>query len=382
MKTSAEAVIIGGGISGCAVAYELAKKGMKDVVLLERRFLTSGATGRCGAGVRMQWGTEMNCRLSKLAIERYSRLEQELEYPRSIEFRQDGYLLAAATETEMSQFRENVALQNRLGIPSKMVTAEEAAEIVPFVNKEAILGGSFCPLDGHLNPFHTTYAYADAAKRLGAEIVCGIAVTGIETSNGRVRGVFTTGGYISAPRVVDCAGGESKSVALMAGVELPTESERHQILVTEPLAPVQGPMFMGFMHNIYCQQTPHGSFIMGRGDPSEPKDGRITSGWRFMEEMAKTCCYLLPPLKELSVIRQWAGLYNLSPDRQPIYGPVEEPEGFYLATGFSGHGFMFGPVTGLLLSECITGAPYTIDIAPLTFSRFKAAKLPAELSVV
>ena len=263
-----------------------------------------------------------------------------------------------------------------------MVTPKEVSEIIPYVNQDAILGGSFCALDGHLNPFHATYAYANAAKRLGVQIITGVTVTGIQKENGKVTGVYTTEGHIFTPKVVNCGGGESLNVSRMAGVELPTVSERHQILVTEPLGPVQGPMFMGFVFNIYCQQTPHGSFIIGRGDPSEPTDGRITSGWKFMEEMSRTCCFLLPPLRELSVIRQWAGLYNLTPDRQPIYGAVEELEGYYLAVGFSGHGFMFGPVTGLLLSECITGTPYTIDITPLAFSRFAAGRLFVEPSVV
>ena len=382
MKNKAEAVIIGGGISGCAVAYELAKKGMTDVVLLERRFLASGATGRCGAGVRMQWGTETNCKLAKLAIEKYSSLSAELDYERDIEFKQGGYLIVAATEREMNQFRTNVELQHSLGIPSRIVSPDEALEIIPYLNRDAILGGSFCHLDGHLNPFYATYAYANAAERLGVEIACNTTVEAIDTENGRICGVKTNAGYISTPRVVNCSGGNSGLISNMVGVELPTISERHEILVTEPLRQMQGPMLMGFVYNIYCQQTPHGSFIMGRGDENAPRDGRITSDWRFMEEMAKSCCYLLPPLKNLNIVRQWAGLYNLTPDRQPIYGAVDQVEGYYLAVGFSGHGLMFGPVTGLLLSECITGQPYTIDVSCLSYDRFSKGELVIEPSVV
>lgn len=382
MNKTAQIVIIGGGISGCAIAYELAKKGMKDIVLIEKRFLASGSTGRCGAGVRMQWGTEMNCRLSKLAVEKYSTLQEELDYDHDIEFKQGGYLMAAATEHEMEQFKKNVALENSLGINARMVNVDEALEIIPYINRDAIIGGSFCQEDGHLNPFHATQAYANAAARLGVEIMRYTEVTGIDVKNGKILGVNTNKGYIATNKVVNCAGGYSQIISKMAGVEIPNYSERHQVLVTEPLEALQGPMFMGFVHNIYAQQTPHGSFIIGRGDPNEPHDGRINSSWQFMEEMAKGCCYLLPLLKDLTIVRQWAGLYNLTPDRQPIYGKVNELEGYYLAVGFSGHGFMFGPVTGLLMSECITDTPYTIDISPLSYDRFEKGNLFVEPSVV
>lgn len=382
MKKTASAVIVGGGISGCAIACELARAGMKDVVLLEKRFLAAGSTGRCGAGVRMQWGTEMNCRLSKLAIEKYAVLQEELDYPHDIEFKQGGYLMAAATEHEMAQFEKNVALEKSLGIPARMVDVDEAAELIPFLNRDAILGGSFCTLDGHLNPFHATQAYADAAVRHGATIEKYTTVTGVTVEHGRITGVSTDRGFISTPILVNCAGGYSAEISDMAGVPLPTVRERHQILVTEPLDAAQGPMYMGFVHNIYCQQTPHGSFIMGRGDPAEPHDGRVDSSWQFLEEMAKSCVHLLPALRELSIVRQWAGLYNLSPDRQPIYGAVDEVAGYYLAAGFSGHGFMFGPVTGLLMRECILNQPYSIDISPLSYKRFAEGKLFIEPSVV
>ena len=168
----------------------------------------------------------------------------------------------------------------------------------------------------------------------------------------------------------------------MVGVDLPLYSERHQILVTEPVEPMQDPMVMAFNLNLYVQQSPHGSFIMGRSDSSEPRDLRRTSSWHFLEEMAKTIDKVLPPIGKLRVIRQWAGLYNMSPDRQPIYDKVEGVEGFYVACGFSGHGFMFGPVTGTVMSEMILGMEPTIDASRLKLSRFAEGKLFTEPSVV
>ncbi|HRU40795.1 MAG TPA: FAD-binding oxidoreductase [Candidatus Diapherotrites archaeon] len=382
MNKTASVVIIGGGISGCAIAYTLAKKGVKDIVVIERDYLSSGATGRCGAGVRMQWGTEMNCKLAKYSIEFFERANEELEYEYDIEFKQGGYLIVASTEKEVNQFKKNIALQNSLGIPSRLLTPKEAKEIVPHMDETKIIAATFNPKDGHLNPFHTTQAYANAAVRLGVEIMKYTTVTGIKVENGKVVGVETDKGYISTPVVVNAAGGYSQLIAKMVGIDLPVYSERHQILVTEPVAPMQGPMFMSFSLNIYCQQTPHGSFIMGRGDANEPRDLRITSSWHFMEEMAKTCTELLPPLKELRVVRQWSGLYNISPDRQPIYGPVKEVEGFYLACGFSGHGFMFGPVTGVVIAESILGETPTIPVHMLDKDRFERGELLLEPSVV
>lgn len=382
MIKTADVVIIGGGITGCSIAYNLAKKGVKDIVVLEKKFLASGATGRCGAGVRQQWGTEMNCRLAMESIKFFETANEELEYDGDIEFHQGGYLLVSSTEKEDVQFKKNVELQKSLGIPVEYLTPQEAKEIVPYLNTDIIRSATFCSKDGHLNPFLTTDAYAKAAKRLGVKIYTFTEVLGIKTESGKIKGVITNKGEISTNIVVNAAGGYSKLIADMVGVDIPVYSERHQILVTEPVEPMQDPMVMSFSLNIYCQQTPHGSFIMGRGDDSEPRDLRITSSWHFLDEMAKTAVELLPPVGELRVIRQWAGLYNMTPDKHPIYGPVKGVEGFYLAIGFSGHGFMLGPMSGLLIAEQILGEKNTIDISRLTLDRFEKGELVFEPSVV
>jgi sarcosine oxidase, subunit beta len=382
MIKTAEVVIIGGGISGCSIAYNLAKKGVKDIAVIERSFLTSGSTGRCGAGIRTQWGTEMNCRLAQYSVEFFESAAEELGYEGDIEFKQGGYLLVATTSKEENQFRRNVELQNRMDIPSRLLTPAEAKQIVPCLNEHKLTMATFCKKDGHLNPFHTTQAFADAAKRLGVTFLTYTKVTGIKTCGGRIEGVETDKGFISTRIVVNAAGGYSAEIGRMAGVEIPVVPERHHILVTEPVEPVFEPMVMSFSLNIYCQQTPHGSFIMGRGDDNELRDGRITSSWRFLEEMARTCCSLLPPLGKLSVLRQWAGLYENSPDRQPIYGAVDEMEGLFLACGFSGHGFMFAPATGLIVSELILGEKSRWDVEKLTLGRFARGELVFEPSVV
>ncbi|OGO76990.1 MAG: FAD-dependent oxidoreductase [Clostridiales bacterium GWB2_37_7] len=382
MNNTASVVIIGGGISGCSIAYNLALKGVKDVIVIEKEYLTSGSTGRCGAGVRMQWGTELNCRLAKYSIEFYEKANEVLQYDGDIEFKQGGYLIVASTEKEDTQFKKNIALQNSLGIPSVYLSPKEAKEIIPHMDETKIISATFCPKDGHLNPFLATQAYADAAVRLGVKFMKYTTVTGIKVENGKVTGVQTNKGFISTPVVVNAAGGQSKLIGGMVDVDIPVYAERHQILVTEPVNPIQNPMFMSFSLNIYCQQTPHGSFIMGRGDANEPRDLRVTSSWHFLEEMAQSCCELLPLLKDLRVVRQWAGLYCMSPDRQPIYGKADQVEGFYMATGYSGHGFMFGPVTGVVMAETILGEKPSLPIDKLGLDRFEKDELLFEPSVV
>lgn len=381
-KNTAEVVIIGGGISGCATAYYLAKEGVTDVVVVEKEFLASGSTGRCGAGVRQQWGLKMNVLLSKESIKAYETLNEELDTGMDIEFKQEGYLMLAYTEKMVEQYKKNVELQKSLDIEVELITPAEAREIVPYLNTDGLLAATFCPTDGHINPFITTNSYAEAARRLGVRFMPYTEVTGIEVDQGKVVAVETTKGKIYTNKVLNASGGYSREVAALAGVKLPTHPERHQILVTEGVAPVQGPMVISLHHGIYCQQTPHGSFIMGFGDPNELKEHVITSTWHFLEEMAAKILPLLPPLAELRVVRQWAGLYNMSPDAQPILGEVPDLQGFYNAVGYSGHGFMLGPVTGRLMAELMSGQQPHLDIAPLSIERFEKGELLREPSVV
>lgn len=381
-KNSAEVVIIGGGVIGCATAYYLAKAGISDVVLVEKSFLSSGSTGRCGAGVRQQWGLEMNVLLARESIRAFENLNEELDTGYDIEFKQKGYLMLAYSEPLFEQYKKNVALQQSLDVPVKLLKPHEAKEIVPYLNTDGLVGATFCPTDGHINPFICTISYAEAAKRLGVEIRTFTEATGIKVDKGKVTAVETTGGTIHTGKVLNASGGYSAQVAAMAGIELPTYPERHQILVTEPVAPIQDPMVISLAHGFYCQQTPHGSFIMGFGDPNELKAHVITSTWHFMEEMAAKVLPVLPPLAQLRVVRQWAGLYNISPDAQPILGSIPQVEGFYCAVGFSGHGFMLAPVTGMALAAQMAGQDFPIDISPLSIERFAKGELIREPSVV
>lgn len=382
MRTTADAVVIGGGVVGTSIAYNLAKQGAGQVVLLEKAYLTSGASGRCGAGVRMQWGTRTNCLLSRESVKMFEHLPEILAVEGDIEFKQGGYLLLAYTDKMAAQFKENLALQRSLDIPSRWVTPAEAREIVPYLNTDGLEGAAFCPQDGHCNPFRVTAMYAAAARRLGVEINTGTEATGLDTVAGRVTAVKTARGDIRTTLVVNAAGGHAKLVGRMAGVELPIYPERHEILVTEPVEPVLGPMVMSFYHNLYCQQAPNGSFIMGIGHPDEPESYDTRSSWQFLTAMAKRATDLMPPLAGLKVIRQWAGLYDMCPDRQPILGESQTVKGFFTAAGFSGHGFMISPIVGQLMAEMIMGQTTAIPVDVFAADRFERGELFVEPSVV
>jgi len=380
MVKGAEVVIIGGGIIGSSIAYYLAKEGCDDVVILEREYASWGATGRCGAGIRQQWGTEMNCRLAKGSVDLFKDLSAELDY--DIEFAQGGYLVLATSQTQLEQYRRNVVLQNSLGIPSKIVTPQEAREIVPILRTDGLPGAAYCPTDGHANPFKTNLAYLRAAQRLGVSFYKFTEAKGIEMKGGRVRGVLTSQGRIETARVVNAAGGYSAQIGKMAGLEIPTYSERHQIMVTEPLDHLFDPMVISFTSGLYCQQVPPGSILMGMGDPDEPHSHNITSSWQFLRKMAREALKILPILRDIRVVRQWAGLYNKTPDAQPILGQAERLEGFYMAVGFSGHGFMIAPMVSLILARLIMGRKPPISVERLSLERFERGELVIEPSVV
>ncbi len=380
LPKAADVVIIGGGVQGCAVAYNLAKFGVKNIVLIEKGTLCCGSTGRCGAGIRAQWGTEMNCRLGKASLDIFENLTEELGM--DIGLHQGGYLMIAYTEKEFEQLKKNVQLQNSLGIKSKVLDHKEALEICPYLSVDDAIGFTFHQRDGHADPFLTTYAYAEAAKRLGVKIFKFTECKDIKVEGGKVKAVVTNKGEIATPVVVNTAGGYSHVVAKMVGLDLPIFSEMHEILITEPVERFSEPMFMSFSGNFYIQQRPHGSIIMGYGPEEHEKTFECGHTVEFIEVMAKKVTKLLPITRGIRVVRQWSGLYNITPDRQPVICEADEVKGFYMSIGFSGHGFMFAPICGKLLAELITKGETSIPIHMLHYNRFEKGELILEPAVV
>lgn len=381
MIDQADIVIIGGGVQGCSIAYNLAKRGQKNVVILEKCTVASGASGRCGAGFRQQFGTEMNCILARESVNIFEQLSSELEY--DIEFNQSGYLILAYTEKEVLQFKKNVKLAVNLGIPAQLITPDDAREIVPILNTSGVMAATYCPTDGNVNPFRTTFAYAEAAQRLGVKLYQFTEVKRINTKNGSINSVVTNKGSILTDIVINAAGGYAREIGEYAGVEIPVYAQRHQIMVTEPISHLFKPMLMSFSRNYYFQQLPHGSIIGGYGDPENEIIGHnIGTSWQFAATMAKKMINLIPELSNVRMVRQWSGSYTMSPDSQPIIGEHPKLKGFYMSVGFSGHGFMLAPIIGIMLAEYILDGKTSLPIDKLSITRFERGELIREPSVV
>jgi len=381
MKKTAEAVVIGGGSIGCSAAYNLARLGFKDVVLLEKGYICRGSTGRCAAGIRQQWGTEMNCLLSKHSIRRFEVMNEALEYPGDVEFRQNGYLMVTYSEEEAEMLKNNLTLQRKLDIPVQYLSLEEVKEIAPALNTERVIASTICMEDGQANPFKVTDAYMWAAKRMGVEIYTHTEVTGIKMQGNRVTGVVTGKGEIATPNVINATGPYAKFISKMVGHELPVEPERHQIVVTEPLEPFLQPLVMNFHHSTYFQQVANGSVLTGYGDPKEPKKINYTCSWQFLKELAAKVTEQFPVMQDVNIIRHWAGHYGISPDGQPVLGEVPGIEGYYLSLG-CGKGFMISPMLGELMAQNVAGVETTIPIEIMNVERFNKGELIVEPAVV
>ncbi|MFA6656391.1 NAD(P)/FAD-dependent oxidoreductase [Mesotoga sp.] len=370
VKNRYRVVIIGGGVIGTAIAFFLAKSGIRNVAVLEKDYLSSGSTGRCGGGIRQQWSERMNVRLAIRSVEHFKRFESEVGF--EIEYNQGGYLLLAYTDEEVLSFNKNTSMQQEEGLDVVLLSRDETSRIFPFINLTNVKAAAYCPSDGHANPHLTTFAYARAAQRMGVDILTHTSAERILTENGRIAGVLTDRGEIEAEVVVNAAGGYSHEVGRMAGIDLPTESYKHQIFVTEPLEHFMDPLVISFEKNFYIRQTESGNFIMGQGDKAELPGHDITPTWRFLRELTGKMQEFFPFLSDVRILRHWAGLYNMSPDALPIIDRSREIENFYCAVGFSGHGFMLAPAVGEAVAEWIVyGEPKTVDISNLTLNRFE-----------
>jgi len=380
MKRRADVVIIGGGVSGCGLAYCIAKRGFRDVVVVERQYLASGATGRCGGGIRQQWSTEENTRLAMESVRLFDQLDKELDY--DTEFAHGGYLILAYTDQEVEQYKKNVVMQQKLGLDVRFVDPQEIREITPHLNTDGVLSATYCPSDGSANPFYVTQAYAEAARRLGVHFELYTEVTDIKRKGDRITSVVTTRGEIETPLVVNAAGGDSATIAKMVGVDLPIVPTRHEIMVTEPVEPFFTNMVISFRHGVYFRQEKRGGILMGYGDPEEKPGFDITSSLKFLRTMSRKILNLMPALHQVKVVRQWAGLYDTTPDALPILGPTNQIEGFLQVNGFSGHGFMLAPKVVDLLAQLITGEELDLSIDRLHLNRFLTGEISRDLSVV
>jgi len=373
-------VIVGGGVNGLAAAYNLARRGVKNIVVLEKGYIGSGDTGRCGAGIRQQWGLEENIVLARESLKIYEKLSGELGF--NIFFRQGGYLVLVFDEEERELVSRTIPLQNKLGVPTRLLSVPEVVKRVPGINAKELLGAAFCPTDGMAYPYAVLWGYAEAARRLGVEIKVHTRVTALARRNDWTYDVVTEKDTFNAPVVVNVAGARSREIGAMIGIEIPTKPVRHEIAVTESLKPFLGPMIISPKKGFYFSQSLRGEIVGGIGDPNEPPSYNTKSSPDFLFRYASALRETLPPLGKARIIRQWAGHYDMSPDHRPIIGAVEGYKGYYHACGFSGHGFMLAPIVARLLAELITTGKTSLPIDALALTRFAKGEIAKDPYVV
>ena len=387
MKRSADVVIVGGGCMGASVAYHLARRGVTDVVLLEReKLLASGSTGRNAGGVRHQFSNAANIRLSIESIALLERFKDEIGY--EIDFHQDGYLFLLSTAASVETFRQNVALQRSFGIDVEWLAADEAARLAPGLATDGVLGATLCRRDGIADPNGVTMGFAKAAQAMGTTIERDTEVTGITVDRGRVSGVNTTRGAIAAPIVVNAAGPHARAIGRMAGIDVPVDPYRRHIFIAQPASPLRAAalpaskiMVIDFETTFYFHREGAG-LLFGMSDPGEPSTFDTTVRWDFLAQATDIAVMRVPALADASISHAWAGLYEMTPDANPIIGPARDVPGFFLINGFSGHGFQHSPAGGRILADLIVGENPAMDLAPFALERLAAGTAARERYVV
>ena len=391
LPKSSDVVIIGGGIMGASVAYHLAHRGGVSVTLLERdEQFGQGSTARCAGGVRHQFSTEVNIRLSIESIKLMEAFPEEIG--QEIGLNQIGYLFVLDNEPDFEQFKANVALQNGLGVASEILSVTDIQQRVPLLNLDGVLGGTIYERDGLADPSSIVQGYINRARDLGrgrsgdqVKLLTGVTVTGVRRENDRVRAVVTNKGEIATGMIVITAGAWSGLIGEMVGVSLPVQPIRRQIAVTPPLPnlPPGFPFVLFFGQSLYFHPESGQSILTGMSNQAEPVGFNLEVDLRWTETHLLAAMDRLPLLEQADLLTQWTGLYEVTPDEQAILGSVPGLEGVVVATGFSGHGFMHGPIVGLLMAEeIIDGRAHTVNIDSLRYDRFTTGKLTRENIVV
>lgn len=382
LPSKAEVVIVGAGIIGCSIAYHLAERGLTDIVVVEREMIGRGATADAAGGIRQQFSTETNIRLTQLSLEYWENFEERFGV--DINFRQQGYLFLLTDPENVSVFKKNLALQQSLGVPARWVEPDEIGKLNPAISLEGVLGGTFCPRDGWADTSTSTMGFASAARRMGVKIVEEAPVTGIDVEDGRLTGVRVGEQRISAPLVICCSGPQTNAVGKLAGLDLPIQPHRRMSFITEPfdLIPPSVPFTIEFERSLYFHPESTG-FLFGMSNPDEPPSDNKSVDDDWMYTNIEALIERVPIFEEATVMRGWAGFYEITPDDNPILGHVPELEGFIVAAGFSGHGFMQGPAIGRAISELVLdGDSQVLDLFAFRPGRFQEGDLLQEHNVI
>jgi sarcosine oxidase subunit beta len=383
---SADVVIVGGGIVGSSVAYHLTDQGCRNVLVLEREAQQGlGSTGKSMGGVRAQFATTVNIQMSLYSIPFLARFDELTGHPSG--YRPQGYLFVASNERHLEYLRANRARQMELGLEqAEVLKAEDVLRLVPQLRADDVVGGSFCPTDGFVDPYSVMNGFAARAIERGGRIEKGVEVTGILRDERGVAGVETTRGRVPTRTVVNAAGPWAAQVARMACVRLPVEPLRRMLVPTEPFPQIsrQAPMTIDMATGFHFRPEGLG-LLLAWNDPDETAGFKTSFDSAFVEKILMRAAQRVPCFEDLQVnpARGWAGLYEMTPDHHAILGAVPRARGLFLANGFSGHGVMHSPATGKILADLILkGTSSLIDTRALSVERFAEGRLIEETAVL
>lgn len=376
----AEVVVVGGGAIGTSIAFHLAEAGV-DVCLLERNELASGSTSRAAGGVRAQFSDPLNMAIGLRSIEAFTRFA---ERPGGeIDLAQVGYLFLLDREEDVGAFEQSVALQNELGVPSRFVSLEEVAELCPLAGLEGVLAATYCPLDGHASPEAVVHGYATGARRHGATVLTGCAVTEIDRSGGEIHAVTTNLGSFRTGVVVCAAGVWSPALARLVDVELPVQPIVREVGFTAPVEglPARIPLTVDFSTGFYFHREGPG-LLFGMADRDQPAGFDEPTDPAWLERVIEVAARRLPRLLGMGIAGGWKGYYEVTPDHNALVGEAAEVPRFLYATGFSGHGFLQGPAVGEIVRDLVLGREPFVDVSPLSAERFAHATPRPEHNVI
>jgi sarcosine oxidase, subunit beta len=381
LPPTAAVVIIGGGLMGLSTACHLAAAGVRDVVLVERGTFGSGSTCKAAGGVRAQFSDRVNIELGMRSLRAFERFREQLN--QEIDLRQVGYLFLLDSPDHVKAFEDNVALQNELGVPSRMLSVSEARQMSPLIATEGLLAAAFSPTDGHCTPESVVLGYASAARRHGARLVAGCAARGIDTDDGRIVAVDTEGGRIETDTVVCATGAWSREIGGWVGVDLPVTPLRRQILVTDPVPGLDPntPFTIDFGTSFYFHREGRG-LLLGMSDPHETPGFQMARSDDWLLGLGEVMERRTPGLTEIGIAGGWAGLYEMTPDHNALVGEAGSVSRFLYATGFSGHGFLMGPAVGEVMRDLYLGRRPAVDVSGLDARRFADAGMRPELNIV
>ena len=382
LPNSADVVIIGGGVMGASAAYHLAQRGMKNIVLLEKEsFFGQGATGRCAGGVRYQFATEINIRLSLASLPMLERFKEEIG--QDVNFRRCGYLFVLTGEEDVSAFVRNVELQRKLGVKTEWLDGEDIRKSLPLMRFEDALAGTFHSKDGLVDPNSVVIGYIKAAQEMGVKATTSAEVIGFRLNGDHVTEVETRIGRIKTRSVLNAAGPWAGQIGKMAGIHIPITPLRRQMFTTNPLAdlPADFPFVIDFAQSLYFHREGEG-LLVGMSNPNEKPGFDQSVDIDFELVNLEAAIERMPMLDKAQRVAHWAGLYEVTPDAHPIYGATDV-NGFSICAGFSGHGFMHGPISGKLMSEFLLDGKFSsVDVSMLDLKRFEEGRVIREYNVV